>query len=490
MDIQLYWSNFGSSTNFTDTAIIFTVLFVSATAWLLYDIYRNFQELCRFPSKIGFAAVGLVYLISYLNTFPGYFAFSECFTMNYCLTGAAHEWKGAFDSLFVAAGLLLFRGPGFVPLVNSIMMVWLAAQSFILLEKYCKYRFGALLVVLLFCNPIALGFAVMHFRDVTFSLLLTMISVLFVNQPTRRNLIGGLTVAAALLRPDGKILLLLVPAVLFFIYELTLKRALLLSAVLFFISISLETSYNSLFKTDFYRNDYVAMTFAGPVSNIVKARGLDSLSPEEQTSYGKFINEENIKSSFNPLQKDLTDSNSLNLKTISDSWPEFRNLSLKLIVLNLPEFIFDRLRYIGYHFFLMDEVLTLQDSYMFRTPPHPLCDRSFGAINGFDSQRQVRDGAAWQFEALQSYFKSDSSILRLMRSYLVPFAFVLLCLLLFRKSRTLAGSALVPLSKFFVVLLIAPSGNYHYLLPVLFYFTVLFPAVFLLIPRPDAPNKV
>lgn len=294
----------------------------------------------KIPSFIKFGLpIFIIFTIVLLAYWPGILVSDSMVQWNQTQTRQFTDWHPAYNTIYIFVLSLIWNTPGFVLLIQCLIMSLVSGYFLSRLEKYYKVNKYFLYIagIIFAMFPINFNFAVTLLKDSIYSIFILLLVCLFINIINDTKYLKNwkflfilfiTCLAISLFRHNGIIVVLLSLISLIIINR---KEKFLYIVLITWLATHLILNSNFMFKAlniqeGSYANKY------GPISHIM-ARILNNeniqLTEEELNGLSEFVDIEQLKATYNCYNMDYS-INSQNIEAIKENSDEYVKLAIQI----------------------------------------------------------------------------------------------------------------------------------------------------------------
>ena len=286
--------------------------------------------------------VFIIFSIVLLAYWPGILVSDSMVQWNQTQTGVFDDWHPAYNTIYIFLLTKIWNNPGFVLLVQCLIMSLVVGYFFSKLEKYYNVnKYLLLLAAILFAIiPLNFNFAVTLLKDTLYSTFIIFLTSLvidiindkdFFNKKSKCMFLLFVCLITSLFRHNGVIVVILMAIILMWIYRKEKMVHIIFISWLLIYLLMTTVGFKLLnIQENSYANKY------GPISHII-ARMLNTESVEfsegELEFLSNYVDIEKLKTTYNPYNMDYS-INSQNIESLKESGNEYLRFGVKKILEN------------------------------------------------------------------------------------------------------------------------------------------------------------
>lgn len=292
----------------------------------------------KIPKFILYAIPAIcIFTVVLLAYWPGILVSDSMVQWNQTQTGIFDDWHPAYNTIYIFLLTKIWNNPGFVLLVQCLIMSLSLGYFLSRLDKYYKVnKYFLLISSLIFAIiPLNFNFAVTLLKDTLYSCFVILLTAFvidivndkeFFNNKLKCILFLIICLLISLFRHNGILVVLLTGIILIIIYRKKLMPYIILGSWILLYLIMTTVGFKILnIMPNSYANKY------GPVSHIM-ARMLNTegveFSDEDMEILAKYVDVEQLKTTYNQYNMDYS-INSQNIEELKNSGNEYLKFGIK-----------------------------------------------------------------------------------------------------------------------------------------------------------------
>ena len=289
----------------------------------------------------------IIFVIVLLAYWPGILVSDSMVQWHQTQTQNFNDWHPAYNTIYIYILTCIWNNPGFVLLIQCLILSLCASFVITRLEKYYKINkiYLFIMCILFAIIPLNFNFAVTLLKDTlysTFILLLVGLIIEIINDPCyfkkihKCLLLLFALLAIALFRHNGILVVMLTMFILIIKYRK--QKAIYFTTAAFLAIYLLLTTvgFNILnVKEGNFANKY------GPISHIM-ARLLNTegvhLTENELATLSQYVDIDKLKETYNPYNMDFS-INSQNIDVLKEKGSDYLKFAIKVFIKHPKEVI-------------------------------------------------------------------------------------------------------------------------------------------------------
>ena len=279
---------------------LFSVALVCIFFGIIYLSLCSWKSLSSRSSKLSAIFITAVYLAVFVIQFPGLVESDDCIMLRkLVMFGMPSDWLGICYSLINAAGYLLIRNLGIIPIINLLLFSHLMLKSlqrieFLFASNSKHLKISLFIFTLLLLSPVHFSQVFVHARDTTAHLLILLICTYALSEApfrTKRRLVifAATLMLISTLKVDNRLYLLLIPLVLVCLKRLSLKAAFAVVAVNALFMFIVSASINHYFNFPAFSPLYNSSSYLLPLAEVSREVQVANIPDTYKTPMQKVI---------------------------------------------------------------------------------------------------------------------------------------------------------------------------------------------------------
>lgn len=296
------------------------------------------KEKIKIPSIIIYAIpVFIIFSIVLLAYWPGILVSDSMVQWNQTQTGVFDDWHPAYNTIYIFLLTKIWNNPGFVLLVQCLLMALTIGYFFSRLEKYYKVNKYLLFIAsfIFAIIPLNFNFAVTLLKDTLYSTFVILFTAIIIDIINDKEFFSNkikcvflllVCLVISLFRHNGIIVVALTGIILILVYRKKIMPYIVFGSWIIIYLLMTTIGFKILnIQENSYANKY------GPVSHII-ARMLNTdgveFSSEDMEFLSKYVDIEKLKTTYNPYNMDYS-INSQNIDNLKESGNEYLKFGIK-----------------------------------------------------------------------------------------------------------------------------------------------------------------